>query len=87
MYSLHHKLFDKGAFTVSAGRITLSECCYGNSGFEFPLLRYHGKPINAPVPSLYSTLAEYFKWHEKEAFKRQTREWPRELSENKGVAS
>jgi putative restriction endonuclease len=43
---LHHKLFDRGALTVShTHRVVLSESVHGGVGFEEHLLRYHGKRI------------------------------------------
>lgn len=69
MCSLHHKLFDKGAFAVSAGLFVVSEYAYGNDGLEHALLSYHGRPIQRPIASAYMPLVEYFLWHEKEVFK------------------
>ncbi len=69
MCSLHHKLFDMGAFTVSEGLFVVSECVYGNGGLEHTLLRYHGRPIQRPIASAYMPLIEHFQWHEKEVFK------------------
>ncbi|MCP4120247.1 MAG: restriction endonuclease [Bacteroidetes bacterium] len=69
MCSLHHKLFDKGAFTVAAGKLSLSEYVYGNEGFESSLLKYHGKYIELPISYSYRPSEGNFDWHYKEVFK------------------
>jgi len=67
---LHHKLFDRGAFTISVNyRIELSEHLYGSNGFEQHLLRYHGAQLIYPVNPQHLPAAEHLSWHHKEVFK------------------
>lgn len=42
--SMHHKLFDRGAFTLTGGMtLMVSENAHGTSGFNEWLMKYHGK--------------------------------------------
>ena len=47
--ALHHKLFDRGAFTVSPGLlIQVSDRAHGTHGFNEWLTAYHGKSLKPP---------------------------------------
>ena len=46
---LHHKTFDLGAFTVTEGRVLVSDQANGSRGFKSTFLAYHGKPIRSPA--------------------------------------
>ena len=73
--SLHHKAFDLGAFTIQPDCIMLvSEHAYGRRGFDEWLLNFHGQVIRKPVREAYSPDERFLTWHEKEVFKRPSRE-------------
>jgi len=68
--SLHHKLFDRGAFTLSAElEILVSEYANGAVGFEEWLMRFHGNKIRFPQNQTYYPRKEFIVWHLKEVFK------------------
>lgn len=72
--ALHHKLFDRGAFTVSHRHtIELSAHVHGGVGFGELLLRFHGKPIERPQSSVYLPGGEFLEWHHREVFQRPVR--------------
>jgi putative restriction endonuclease len=67
--ALHHKLFDRGAFTVSAsGRVELSEQLHGGTGFRELLLAHHGQPVRPPPNPNHRPAAQFLAWHHKEVF-------------------
>lgn len=68
--SLHHKLLDRGAFTVSAERrVLVSQEVSGSAGVEEHLLRFHTVAIRKPQSSEYLALPEYLVWHGREVFR------------------
>ncbi len=74
--SIHHKLFDYGAFTLSAGNqqtILVSEHVHGSTGFEEVLLRHHGQKLAQPVHKSQVPKPEYAEWQMKEVFKSEAR--------------
>jgi putative restriction endonuclease len=71
---LHHKLFDRGAFTVSADRhVQVSENVYGTQGFTEWLLSFHGQPIRSPDNPHYMPKQEYLHWHRHQVFREPVR--------------
>ena len=73
--SLHHKLFDRGAFTVDAGGcIVVSERVYGSEGFHEHLGRFHRKPILRPNRESYKPQIDYLQWHLSQVFLSPSRE-------------
>ncbi|MCF8229478.1 MAG: HNH endonuclease [Bacteroidales bacterium] len=67
--SLHHKLFDSGAFTINDGfKIIVSEMVNG-SGSEEILYRYDNKEINYPRNKKYFPDDNFLEWHVCEVFK------------------
>ena len=73
--SLHHKLFDRGAFTLSEERqILVSKDADGSVGFEEWLMKFHGEKINFPQRMSYYPAVEFIGWHVKEVFKGDYRE-------------
>ena len=73
--SLHHKLFDRGAFTLSQQRkILVSDEAHGSVGFEEWLMRFHGGEINFPQRQSYYPAPEFTSWHVREVFKGDYRE-------------
>jgi putative restriction endonuclease len=72
--SLHHKLFDLGAFTIHTDyRILLSELVHGTGQFEQVLLRHHGQQIAQPARPQHVPLPKYLAWHRREVFKERAR--------------
>ena len=73
--SLHHKLFDRGAFTLSNQlAILVSEDADGSEGFQEWLMRFHGEQISFPQRQAYYPEVEFIGWHVKEVFKGDYRE-------------
>jgi putative restriction endonuclease len=67
--SLHHKLFDRGVFTLSVGGdVLVSERAHGNSGFEDWLMTFHGKKLVSPQRPSQIPSQNFVKWHNKEVF-------------------
>ena len=72
--SLHHKLFDLGAFMVRTDRtLVISELVSGGEGFTRLMLDFHGEKIRPPQAPDYSPGAEYVEWHEREVFREPAR--------------
>lgn len=72
--SLHHKLFDRGVFTVSEeNQLLVSEEAHGTNGFEEWLMRYHGKTLRKPIRPDYAPRNTFLHWHVREVFKGQAR--------------
>lgn len=73
--SLHHKLFDRGAFTLSQElEVLVSDEAHGSVGFREWLKNFHGKKINFPQRQSYRPDGNYIGWHVKEVFKGEYRE-------------
>lgn len=52
--SLHHKLFERGAFTLSNElEILAFDDAYGTAGFVELLMRFHGEKLNFPQRQIY----------------------------------
>ena len=72
---LHHKLFDRGAFTLSKQwEILVSDDAHGSVGFREWLMRFHGKKINFPQRQSYYPKADFIGWHVREVFQGAYRE-------------
>ncbi len=72
--ALHHRLLDRGAFTVqpSSSRervVAVSESARGNKGFRRWMLDYHGRPLADPVRADYRVAEPMTAWHAREVFK------------------
>ena len=73
--SLHHRLFDRGAFTLSGQlEIMVSDEVYGSVGFEEWLMRFHGKQISFPQRQPYYPHESFIDWHIREVFQGDYRE-------------
>ena len=73
--SLHHKLFDRGAFTLSDQlEIMVSDEAHGSVGFEEWLMRFHGEEINFPQRQSYYPHESFIDWHIREVFQGDHRE-------------
>ncbi|WP_243355797.1 phosphorothioated DNA-binding restriction endonuclease [Bacillus litorisediminis] len=72
--SMHHKLFDRGVFTLTDSRILLvSEEANGTNGFEEWLMRFHGQTIRTPIHPAYRPEISYVNWHVREVFRGRER--------------
>jgi putative restriction endonuclease len=68
--SLHHKLFDRGVFTISQERVMLvAEDAHGSKGFDEWLMRYHGTEIRQPIHPQYQPKDLFLGWHIREVFR------------------
>lgn len=66
---LHHKLFDRGAVTITHEYVTtVSELLHGSKGLEEHMLAYNGKRILGPQRPDYLPSAEFIDWHHREVF-------------------
>ncbi|MFC4559741.1 phosphorothioated DNA-binding restriction endonuclease [Virgibacillus kekensis] len=68
--SLHHKLFDRGVFTISKDRrMIVSQDAHGTQGFKEMLLSFHGQMVRKPIETVYTPHNSYLDWHVREVFK------------------
>lgn len=73
--SLHHKLFDRGAFTLSEQlEILVSDEAHGSVGFQEWLKKFHGEKIKLPQRQRYYPEVKFIGWHVREVFKGDYRE-------------
>ena len=73
--SLHHKLFDRGALTLSQEReILISDDVGGSVGFEEWLMKFHGKKINLPQREDDYPAVKFIRWHVRAVFQGNIRE-------------
>ena len=72
--SLHHKIFDLEAFTLSPkGVLLVSNQANGSGGFNEVLLSFHSKPIRTPERPELSPHMSFLDWHGTEVFKGEAR--------------
>jgi putative restriction endonuclease len=72
MCSLHHKLFDKGAFMFEGTKLLLSESLYSDSEnrtFADMLMSFHGTELGRPIRREYMPKDEWMKWHATQVFR------------------
>ena len=73
--SLHHKLFDRGAFTIHPNHsVLISEQAYGTGGFDEHLKRYHKQTLISPIRQSYKPDDRFLKWHTEQVFLSPERE-------------
>ena len=73
--SLHHKLFDRGAFTLSQQlEILVSDDAHGSVGFQEWLKNFHGEKIKLPQRQRYYPEVKFIGWHVREVFQGDYRE-------------
>jgi len=74
--SLHHKVFDLGAFTVLTDtyQIALSQHLHGSDEAAGRMLAYHGASLILPQSRDYLPQSEFLHWHRKWVFKEPSRE-------------
>lgn len=67
--AMHHKLFDRGVFTITPSRkILVAERAHGTNGFNEWLMRFHGKDLRTPIRPKYYPKDSYVNWHIHEVF-------------------
>ncbi len=72
--ALHHKLFDRGAFTFTDDMtIMVSDRANGNQGFQEWLMKFHGGRLRFPQRAEYLPRQTFRKWHVKEVFQGEFR--------------
>lgn len=72
--TMHHKLFDRGAFTLSESlEVLVSNRVYGTQGFEEWLMRFHGKKLRYPQSRDYLPHHNFRTWHVREVFRGEYR--------------
>jgi putative restriction endonuclease len=68
--SLHHKLFDRGVFTLTPERkMVVSQGAHGTHGFEEWLMKFNGQVVREPIQSYYYPDYSFLDWHVREVFK------------------
>ncbi|MBE0623168.1 MAG: hypothetical protein IH606_00010 [Burkholderiales bacterium] len=74
--SLHHKIFDLGAFTVLPGnhRIVFSRHLMGGEDTRAKLLAHHGAGLIGPQGRECLPSVGFAAWHRAEVFKEPARE-------------
>lgn len=73
--SLHHKVFDLGAFTILPGsyQMIFSQHLNGSLDAAGKMLAYHGASLILPQSAEYLPQPEFLQWHRKEVFKSPAR--------------
>ena len=72
---MHHKLFDRGAFTLSRQwQILVSDDVHGSVGRQEWLMAFHGQTISFPQRRSYYPEMEFISWHVNEVFQGDYRE-------------
>ena len=75
--TLHHKLFDLGAFTLSLDdripRILVSREVHGGDAARELLIGLHGKAMRPPQDLTWLPDRTFIEWHQKEVFKGEPR--------------
>lgn len=67
---LHHKLFDRGAFTLTEDRrVEVSEELHGSSATEQWITRFHGHALRVPRRSAHQPEPAFIAWHRSEVFR------------------
>lgn len=70
----HHKLFDRGGFTIRNRRLILSENLFGDDTFRSTILSLHGKCVEQPIYSSGEIDKTHLDWHRREVFHGKGRE-------------
>lgn len=72
--TMHHKMFDRGAFTVTEERVVVvSQDVYGSSGLGEYLGRFHGDRLRMPQAAEYEADLRFLGWHQREVFRCEQR--------------
>ncbi len=77
--SMHHKLFDRGVFTIDEQyALLVSDLANGSLGCEIALDRFHGSPIRLPADPAQRPRLEFMYWHRREVFRGSPRYVPKD---------
>ena len=68
--ALHHRLFDKGVFTLSPNRQVIVANSAAGKGVASTLGQFHSKPIVLPASVEDWPGADFLRWHSREVFDR-----------------
>ncbi|HKJ00823.1 MAG TPA: HNH endonuclease [Longimicrobiales bacterium] len=72
--SLHHKLFDRGAFTLTHDRrVVVSAELHGTAATEQWITRHHGSKLRLPRRSANHPDPAHVDWHRREVFREPAR--------------
>lgn len=72
---LHHRMFDRGAFTLDNHlQLLVSQSISGSVGINELLLFFHKKPIRKPQSESYYPNPLYINWHQAEVFRKPARD-------------
>jgi putative restriction endonuclease len=71
--TLHHRLFDRGAFTVDPNRNLLVSRHAIGEALEPWLMRFHGQPIRQPQEEAMNPAEVHLEWHGREVFRAPAR--------------
>ena len=72
---LHHRLFDRGAFTLSNNfHLLVSQSISGSTGVDDVILRFHKKHIRFPQSKEYYPNSNFIIWHQKQVFRKPARD-------------
>ena len=70
MCTMHHKLFDRGAFTFDRSlTLLVSDSVTGTVGVDEWLLRYRGKKLITPDIPVYRPARVFLDWHFREVYR------------------
>ena len=73
--ALHHKLFDRGAFTLSNNlEVLVSDEVRGPVGFQEWLMCFHRKQLRFPQRKIYYPSENFTQWHFRQVFTGDPRE-------------
>jgi putative restriction endonuclease len=76
--AMHHRLFDRGAFTLAPGpvppddqsiHVVVSQRAVGGSALQDWLLSFHGRPLEGPQDPGQRPAEKHLKWHRREVFR------------------
>ena len=67
--TLHHRLFDRGAFTLSTDRVILVARSVQGPGHDDALGRYEKHQAAAPTSTIDKPDPEFLGWHHRQVFK------------------
>jgi putative restriction endonuclease len=71
---LHHKLFDRGAFSISDNyKILVSQQANGSGIIADILINFHEMNIKMPIKDFYNPKIDFLRWHQKEVFRSPSR--------------
>jgi putative restriction endonuclease len=75
--SLHHKLFDLGAFTIEPveRRVVFSQHASGGHRGKDGVLMHHGQPMLAPQDPSFGPDRQFLDWNRTNVFKTPERRW------------